>query len=85
MRILMFGRGGISTIYGRVLAAAGHDVEFYVRLMGTVTGWATARVPIARRALAAHTDQNMVEGRTVLRDTSREARRHHIPAPRLET
>jgi 2-dehydropantoate 2-reductase len=31
MRILMFGRGVISTIYGRALAAAGHDVEFYVR------------------------------------------------------
>jgi 2-dehydropantoate 2-reductase len=31
MRILMFGRGVIATIYGRVLAAAGHDVEFYVR------------------------------------------------------
>ncbi|SDD93871.1 ketopantoate reductase family protein [Auraticoccus monumenti] len=31
MRILMFGRGVIATIYGRVLGAAGHDVEFYVR------------------------------------------------------
>jgi len=31
MRILMFGRGVIATIYGRVLQAAGHDVEFYVR------------------------------------------------------
>jgi len=31
MRILMFGRGVIATIYGRVLAEAGHDVEFYVR------------------------------------------------------
>lgn len=31
MRILMFGRGVIATIYGRVLSAAGHDVEFYVR------------------------------------------------------
>ena len=31
MRILMFGRGVISTIYGRVLHTAGHDVEFYVR------------------------------------------------------
>ena len=31
MRILMFGRGVIATIYGRVLHAAGHDVEFYVR------------------------------------------------------
>lgn len=31
MRILMIGRGVISTLYGRVLHAAGHDVEFYVR------------------------------------------------------
>ena len=31
MRILMFGRGVIATIYGRVLHEAGHDVEFYVR------------------------------------------------------
>jgi 2-dehydropantoate 2-reductase len=27
----MFGRGVISTLYGRALQAAGHDVEFYVR------------------------------------------------------
>jgi len=31
MRILMFGRGVIATIYGRAFAAAGHDIEFYVR------------------------------------------------------
>jgi 2-dehydropantoate 2-reductase len=31
MRVLMFGRGTIATIYGRVLHTAGHDVEFYVR------------------------------------------------------
>lgn len=31
MRILMFGRGAIATIYGRVLHEAGHNVEFYVR------------------------------------------------------
>jgi 2-dehydropantoate 2-reductase len=31
MRILMFGRGVIATIYGGVLQAAGHDVEYYVR------------------------------------------------------
>ena len=54
-------------------------------LMGTAMGWATALVPIARRALGAHTDTDMVEGRAVLRDTLREARRLHIPAPRLET
>ncbi|MHA7984985.1 ketopantoate reductase family protein [Rathayibacter sp. CAU 1779] len=31
MRILMFGRGVIATIYGWALEQAGHDVEFYVR------------------------------------------------------
>ena len=31
IRILMFGRGVIATIYGRALHDAGHDVEFYVR------------------------------------------------------
>lgn len=31
MRVLMFGRGVIATLYGRVLHDAGHDVEFYVR------------------------------------------------------
>lgn len=31
MKILMFGRGVISTIYGWALEQAGHDVEFYVR------------------------------------------------------
>lgn len=31
MRILMFGRGVIATIYGQALSEAGHDVEFYVR------------------------------------------------------
>ncbi|WP_020659468.1 ketopantoate reductase family protein [Amycolatopsis benzoatilytica] len=31
MKILMFGRGVIATIYGWVLERAGHDVEFYVR------------------------------------------------------
>jgi len=31
MRILMFGRGVIATIYAQALQAAGHDVEFYVR------------------------------------------------------
>lgn len=31
MRILMFGRGVIATIYGQALHDAGHDVEFYVR------------------------------------------------------
>lgn len=31
VRILMFGRGVIATIYGQALEAAGHEVEFYVR------------------------------------------------------
>ncbi|MFJ7212943.1 ketopantoate reductase family protein [Amycolatopsis sp. NPDC098790] len=31
MKILMFGRGVIATVYGWVLHQAGHDVEFYVR------------------------------------------------------
>ncbi|MGK3207775.1 ketopantoate reductase family protein [Amycolatopsis sp. MEPSY49] len=31
MKILMFGRGVIATIYGWALQKAGHDVEFYVR------------------------------------------------------
>jgi 2-dehydropantoate 2-reductase len=31
MRILMFGRGVIATIYGNALRVAGHDVQFYVR------------------------------------------------------
>ncbi|ANZ43481.1 ketopantoate reductase [Lentzea guizhouensis] len=31
MRILMFGRGTIATLYGWAFAKAGHEVEFYVR------------------------------------------------------
>ncbi|MFB9660005.1 ketopantoate reductase family protein [Glycomyces mayteni] len=31
MKILMFGRGVIASVYGWALAGAGHDVEFYVR------------------------------------------------------
>jgi 2-dehydropantoate 2-reductase len=31
VKILMFGRGVIATVYGWVLQQAGHDVEFYVR------------------------------------------------------
>jgi 2-dehydropantoate 2-reductase len=31
MKILMFGRGAIATVYGWVLEQAGHEVEFYVR------------------------------------------------------
>ena len=31
MRILMFGRGPVATIYGWALQQAGHEIEFYVR------------------------------------------------------
>ena len=31
MRVLMFGRGVIATLYGHVLQTAGHQVQFYVR------------------------------------------------------
>ena len=31
MKILMFGRGAIATMYGWALERAGHEVEFYVR------------------------------------------------------
>jgi 2-dehydropantoate 2-reductase len=31
MKILMFGRGVISTLYGWAFEKAGHTVEFYVR------------------------------------------------------
>lgn len=31
MKILLFGRGVIATVYGWALEQAGHDVEFYVR------------------------------------------------------
>ena len=31
IKILMFGRGVIATVYGWALEQAGHDVEFYVR------------------------------------------------------
>lgn len=31
MKILMFGRGAVATVYGWALERAGHDVEFYVR------------------------------------------------------
>lgn len=40
MKILMFGRGVIATIYGRAFHAAGHEVEFYVR-PGRVADYAT--------------------------------------------
>lgn len=54
-------------------------------LVATVSGWATARIPLAQRSLAAHTDPHAAEPRAVLDDTFREARRLGIPTPRLES
>lgn len=53
-------------------------------LVGAATGAATAWIPIARRALAAHTDRALVEGRAVVDDALGEARRLGVPAPLLE-
>jgi len=53
-------------------------------LVARAMAWATARIPIARASLAAHTDSNAAEPRAVLRDMLRETRRLGIPAPRLE-
>ena len=38
MKILVFGRGVIATVYGWALERAGHDVEFYVRPVGDEIG-----------------------------------------------
>ncbi|MCD2198197.1 ketopantoate reductase [Actinomycetospora endophytica] len=40
MKILMFGRGVIASVYGWVLERAGHEVEFYVR-PGRAAGYGT--------------------------------------------
>ena len=53
-------------------------------LVGAMTAWATALLPILQVSLAAHTDPNAAEPRAVLEDTLREARRLGIPAPRLD-
>jgi 2-dehydropantoate 2-reductase len=55
MRILMFGRGVIATIYGRVLELAGHDVEFYVRPGRAASYGPTVHLDLvdARRGLRA--------------------------------
>lgn len=69
----MFGRGVIATIYGRVLDAAGHDVEFYVR-PGRVAEYGDEvqldwidgrRKPLGRRVRESH--------RTRLRESLDEA------------
>ena len=54
------------------------------RLVAAITAWATTRIPLLQVSLAAHTDPDTAEARAVLEDTQREARRHNIPAPRLE-
>jgi 2-dehydropantoate 2-reductase len=60
MKILMFGRGVIATIYGRAFEAAGHEVEFYVR-PGRVADYGTdvhmelidgRRAPLGRQTRA---------------------------------
>jgi len=53
-------------------------------LAARAAGWASARIPIAQRSLAAHTDPYAPEPSAVLEDTLREARRRGIPTPRLE-
>lgn len=54
------------------------------RVTGTMTGWASALIPIARASLAAHTDPNAVEPRAVLDDVLRTSREVGIATPRLE-
>jgi 2-dehydropantoate 2-reductase len=53
-------------------------------LIAAVSAWATARIPIAQRSLAAHTDPYAAEPRAVLDDVRREARRLGVPTPGLE-
>lgn len=53
------------------------------RVFGTLSAWATAAIPLARRSLAAHTDAHSEEALAVLEDTRREARRLGVSAPRL--
>jgi 2-dehydropantoate 2-reductase len=44
VKILMFGRGAITTIYGWALERAGHAVEFYVRPERLVEGGSAVRL-----------------------------------------
>ena len=53
------------------------------RLVAPLIAWATARIPFARRNLAAHTDPQTPEALAVIADTLREAKRLGIPAGRL--
>ena len=54
-------------------------------LTGAVFAQATARLPIARVSLSAHTDPHAAEPRAVIDDTLREAHRLGVPVPRLES
>jgi 2-dehydropantoate 2-reductase len=76
-----------------VLAARGVDLRRhraaaiptrFPLLIGALTAAASAALPIARASLAAHTDPNAAEPRTVLDDTLRTARELGIAVPRLE-
>lgn len=53
-------------------------------LAGHVLSLVTARVPLARVSLAAHTDPRAEEPRRVVEDMLAEARRQGVPTPRLD-
>lgn len=53
-------------------------------LMASVLSVATARIPIARSSLAAHTDPHAEEPRRVVQDVLADARRLGVPTPRLD-
>ena len=56
----------------------------FSNLVAAAMAWVTARFPIARVSLAAHTDPHAAEARAILRDAMLAARRFNIAAPRLE-
>ena len=56
-----------------------------VMLTAPVMSVLTARIPLARASLAAHTDPRAEEPRSIVRDVLREARRLGVPTPRLDT
>jgi 2-dehydropantoate 2-reductase len=75
-----------------VLTARGVDLRRHLRALlpyrlstpvAAAMAWATARFPIARASLAAHTDPDAAEPRAILHDALLEAQRLSIPAPRL--
>lgn len=76
-----------------VLEARGVDLRRHRRavlsyrlptLTAAAMASATARLPVARAGLEAHTDPNGAEPRAVLQDALQEARRLGVPTPRLE-